>query len=63
MKAYQAMVTILDINETIEKLKNKNTSSEPDLVICKTCDLLDSYRDLLCNEMMKTDLGAKYEDN
>ena len=62
MKAYSAMMSILDINETLEKIKSKNTDSEPDLVLCKTCNLLESYRDLLCNELMKTDLGAKYED-
>ena len=41
--AYDAFVAVLDINETIEELKKRNTDNQPDLVNCKAVDLLIQY--------------------
>lgn len=56
MNALQAMTTVLDINETIEQLKIRNSDAVPDLTLCKTVDLLEKYRQLLGLEMAETDL-------
>lgn len=54
--AYGAMVAILDINETIEDLKNRNTDKQPDEVLCKTTGLLADYREVLISAMEKTEI-------
>ena len=56
MDAWQAMNTVLDINETIEQLKIRNSGNMPDLILCKSEDLLAKYRELLCLEMKATEL-------
>ena len=56
MTAYEAMSTLLDINETIEALKSRNTANAPDLELCKAVELLEGYRHLLALEMMETSL-------
>lgn len=63
MNAYEAMVAILDINETIESLKsryNKNDSQVVDLTnekdLMKSVELLTKYRELLIAEMKATNL-------
>lgn len=63
MTAYEAFEAILDINETIDKIKDNNRGNTPDLVACKTVDLLVQYRQLLGAEMKKTQLGVFLDDN
>ena len=58
MTALQGMTDILDINETVERLKNENMGSTPNLNACKEVELLIRYRDLLIEVMEKTDLSA-----
>ena len=53
MNAYEAMVSILDINETLEEMKKNNTNDYPDLVSCKAQELLVKFRDVLVEEMKK----------
>ena len=62
MNAYEAMVSILDINETIEEIKQNNIKDEPDLLMCKTQDLLVKFREVLVAEMKKTTLEV-FNDN
>lgn len=50
--AYDLMVAILDINETMEKLKERNTESVPDLDLCNANKLLLQYRDV-CVDLLK----------
>lgn len=54
--AYGAMVAILDINETIEDLKSRNTDKQPDTVLCKTTGLLADYREVLISAMEHTEI-------
>ena len=54
MNAYEAMVSILDINETLEEMKKNNTNDYPDLVSCKAQELLVKFRDVLVEEMKRT---------
>ena len=63
MNAYEAMVAILDINETVEELKNRNTEKTPDLVGCKAVELMVQYRQLLIAEMKATKLGVFDNDD
>ena len=56
MTAYKAMNEILNINETIEDLKERNMGDTPDLVLCATVELLENYRDLLGDALTKTKL-------
>lgn len=56
MTAYDGLVAILDINETIEKVKNMNMGKEPDLTLCKVTGLLADYRNVLAELMTRTDL-------
>ena len=56
MSAYDAFVAILDINETLDKVKSMNTGKEPDLTLCKVTGLLADYRSVLAELMMKTDI-------
>ena len=58
MTALQGMTDILDINETVERLKSENTGNIPDLNACKEVELLIRYRTLLVEVMDKTDLSA-----
>ena len=62
MSAYEGMTTILDINETIEDLKNMNTDTVPNMVLCRAVDILTSCRTLLVAEMKATTLGV-FEDD
>lgn len=63
MNAFEAMNSVLDINETIEGLKARNTDSTPDLLNCKAVELLGQYRTLLVAEMEATTLGVFVNDN
>ena len=63
MTAYDAFIAVLDINETIEELKKRNTDNQPDLVNCKAVDLLVQYRQVLERVMKKTILGVFEDDN
>jgi hypothetical protein len=56
MNAYDAMITILDINETLEELKKNNAHTVPNMLDCKSHDLLESFRSLLIAEMKSTEL-------
>ena len=54
--AYGAMKAIIEINETIEELKNRNNGNQPDLTICKTTGYLADYRSVLMDAMQKTEI-------
>ena len=54
--AYTAFAEILDINETIEALKEKNSDKIPDLALCEATELLEKYRDVLVETMKNTEL-------
>ena len=56
MTAYGAFVEVLDINETIEELKNRNVAKQPDTVLCKTVELLEHYRGVLSKALKNTTL-------
>lgn len=56
MSAYEGMCSILDINETIEALKEKNSSNTPDLALCKATELLAKYRSVISELMMQTEI-------
>lgn len=63
MNAFDAMVDVLTINETVEKLKNKNTGDYPDKMISDLIRLLVHYRDVLTEEMSATTLKVfNHED-
>ena len=63
MTAYKAMVTVLDINETLIELRDKNSKENfPDQLDMKVSDLLRDYRDLLTAEMKATTLEV-FNDN
>lgn len=61
--AYNAMVSILDINETIDKLKQQNSDKTPDLVLCQATELLMDYRDVLIELMAQTNIIGGTDDN
>ena len=63
MNAHEAMNAILDINETVEEMKSKNTDTTPDLLSCKAVELLIQYRELLVAEMKSTTLGVFANDD
>ena len=54
MTAYDAMLDILSINESIDAIKNRNTGDQPNLLDCTVVDLLTRYRTLLTEEMTAT---------
>lgn len=54
MTAYDAMLDILSINESLDAIKNRNTGDQPDLLDCTVIDLLARYRTLLAEEMAVT---------
>ena len=58
LTAYEAFEDILDINETIEMLKEKNNGKTPDKTLCQSIRLLTGYRDLLGVLMARTHLIA-----
>ena len=62
MTAYDAMVSILDINESIEELRKRNAGDVPDLLCCKVALLLEEYRELLAREMKATSLQIYQTD-
>ena len=70
MNAYEAMVAILDINETIEALKKRYNTEDSQVVnltgkqdLIKSVELLTKYRELLIAEMEATTLEVfKYDD-
>ena len=47
MTALDAFNEILDINEAIEMIKEKNINNQPDLALCRSLELLEHYRGLL----------------
>ena len=51
---YDLMADILDINETVEKLKMRNTGETPDLDLCNATKLLLTYRDVCVNLLKQT---------
>jgi len=57
MTATDAMLTILDINEVSEKIKQENMERIPNLDWCKANMLLSGYRELLLNIMDNTELN------
>ena len=57
MTAFEAMSEILDINETVERLKDSNTGTQPDLNICQEVDLLVKYRELLVELLGKIEIS------
>ena len=63
MDAYQAMVTILDINEAIEQIKDHNRYEIPNQLDCKCHDLLEKFRDVLIAEMKSTELKVFTDEN
>lgn len=54
MTAYDAFTEILDINETIEALKDKNMGDQPDKALCRAVFLLAEYRSFLSEGMRST---------
>ena len=54
--AHTAFIEILDINETIDALKEKNSDKTPDFALCKATELLEKYRDVLVESMKNTEL-------
>lgn len=61
--AYEAFVDILDINETMDKLKSMNMGKEPNQTLCKATTLLADYRAMLADLMMQTELLNGGTDN
>ena len=51
MTAHDAFIEILDINETIEELKNRNIGNTVDGALCTAVTLLTNYRTLIDNEL------------
>ena len=62
MTAYEAFLAVLDINETIEVLKQKNTGDACDPVLAVCTQLLTDYRTLLKEEMKSTELKVFQKD-
>lgn len=58
MTATEAMLTILDINEITESMKNENMGTEPNAQLCKLTELLTNYRELLIDCMDNTELNV-----
>ena len=56
--AYDAMLSVLNCNETIEKIKAENNGNTPDLTKSNVVELLADYRELLITEMCNTTLEA-----
>lgn len=54
--AYDAMLAVLNCNETIEALKSVNNDNMPDLLVSKLTTMLTEYRELLVSEMQRTSL-------
>lgn len=63
LTAFNAFTTILDINETLESVKNMNTGKEPDLTLCKVGELLNGYRNVLAELMNRTNLFPEEQDD
>lgn len=63
MTAHDAMMSILDVNESLEDLKERNTSNTPDLRLCIVQNLLIQYRELLVAEMKATTLEVFNNEN
>ena len=58
MTAYDAFIEVMDINESIEALKEVNNEKEPNLAVCKITDLLMNYRDLLGDCLKNTEVNC-----
>lgn len=57
MNAYKAMVAILDVNETVMELRDRNSKENfPDQLDMRVMELLSDYRTLLTAEMKATEL-------
>ena len=56
MNAHEAFVEILDINETIEGLKSRNTGNTVDGILCSAVTLLSNYRTVIDNELKNTEI-------
>lgn len=54
MTARDAFDAVVDINETIEMLKEKNNGTTPDKTLCQATRLLLDYRDLLSDALEDT---------
>ena len=52
LSAYDLFVMVLDINETIEKIKDMNVDDQPNLALCSATELLTDYRDI-CIALLK----------
>lgn len=70
MNAYEAMVAVLDANETIDQLKQRYNNTDSQVVdftgvqdLTKAVDLLTDYRKLLVAEMKATTLEVFKSDN
>jgi len=63
MTAYEAMVTILDINEMLEVLKDNNCEDEPNMMNCKMQNILVKAKDVILAEMESTTLEVFRDDN
>ena len=56
MTAYDAFTEVLDINETVDELKNRNVAKEPDQTLGKAVTLLTNYRSILAEALRNTEL-------
>ena len=63
MTAYEAMVTILDINEMLEVLKDNNCEDEPNMMNCKMQNILVKAKDVILAEMESTTLEVFRDDH
>ena len=61
--AYDAMLDILNTNETLESIKNRNMGDQPDLIDMRSIAMLENYRDLLIEEMKVSPLEVYAHDN
>lgn len=61
--AYEAMLDILNTNETLESIKNRNMGDQPDLIDMRSIAMLENYRDLLIEEMKVSPLEVYTHDN
>lgn len=61
--AYEAMLDILNTNETLESIKNRNMGDQPDLIDMRSIAMLENYRDLLIEEMKVSPLEVYAHDN
>lgn len=70
MNAYEAMVAVLDVNETTDQLKQRYNNTDSQIVdftgaqdLTKAVDLLAGYRNLLIAVMKATTLEVFKSDD